>query len=148
MILQLQLAIQATHGVKRCTSFQSLISLQLQFCTGAMEQNVPVSDISNSHHRVSHIITKLFNRVLKAEGNETHPYSGNTFDLEGILGTLETALSKSQPPSSGHSVALFETSDITDLDSIAGHKMAACRNMCNTFMMDLLKAKHAQNSAT
>lgn len=113
-----------------------------------MEQNVSPSDLTNAHHRMSRIITKLFSRVLKAEGNESNPFSSEDFDLEAVFGTLETVLSKSQP-SGSFSVSIFsETSDITDLDSMAGDKMAPCRNMGNTFMMEVLKAKHAQNRAT
>mmetsp|Transcript_363 Transcript_363/g.549 ORF Transcript_363/g.549 Transcript_363/m.549 type:complete len:1476 (+) Transcript_363:109-4536(+) len=143
-----KLAIQATHGAKRDISFQSLLSLQLQFCLGAIEQNVPSSDVSNAHHRMSRIITKLFGRVLKAEANEPTSFSSNNFDLEAVLGSLETVLSKSQMPGSSYSVALSDTSDITDLDSMSGDKMAPCRNMCNTFMIDLLKAKQSQNNAS
>jgi hypothetical protein len=112
-----------------------------------MENNLSVSDMSNIHHRMSRIITKLFNRVLKAEGNETVSFDGDTFDMEGVLRSLDTAISKSQPHSSAHSVAMSEGSDLTDLDSMAGDKMAPCRNMCNILMIELLKAKHAQNKA-
>lgn len=68
-----KLAIQATQGVRRDISFLSLMSLQLSFCTGAMEQNISISDSNNFHHRVSRIITKLFTRVLKIEMNEVNP---------------------------------------------------------------------------
>ncbi len=139
----MKLAIQATHGVKRDVSFQSLMSLQLQFCIGAREQNVPASDLSNAYHRMSRIITKLFSRVLKAETNEINPFERG-FDLDAVMRTLENVLSQSQTPGTAHSVR-SDTSDLTDLDSLAGDKMAPCRSMCNTFMMDLLKAKNAQN---
>ena len=113
-----------------------------------MEQNISPSDLTNAHHRMSRIITKLFSRVLKAEGNETNPFSSKDFDLDAVFGTLESVLSKSQP-SGSYSVSIFsETSDITDLDSMGGDKMAPCRTMCNNFMMEVLKAKHAQNQAT
>ncbi len=114
-----------------------------------MEQNIPSSDVSNAHHRMSRIITKLFSRVLKAEISEHNSFSANNFDLEGVLGSLETVLSKSQMPGgSSYSVALSDTSDITDLDSLAGDKMAPCRNMCNSFMVELLKAKQSQNNVS
>jgi len=142
-----KLAIQASHGAKRDTSFKSLLSLQLQFCLGAMQQNVPSSDVSNAHHRMSRIITKLFGRVLKAETSEPTSFSSNTFDLESVLGTLETVLSKSQMPGSSHSV-LSDASSISELDSMGGDKMAPCRNICNTFMIELLKAKQTQNNAS
>lgn len=114
-----------------------------------MEQNVSPSDLSNAHHRMSRIITKLFNRVLKAEGNEPNPFSSDEFDLEAVFTSLEMVLSKSQSPGA-YSVSgiLSDTSDLTDLDSMAGDKMAPCKTMCNTFMIEVLKAKHVQNRAT
>jgi len=144
-----KLAIQATHGVKKDISIPALLYLQVQFCTGAAEQNISISDFTNAHHRVSRIITKLFNRVLKSEVNEPLPFGGKTFDLDCVLERLEDALSKSQTQSTvAHSVAASDTSDLTDLDSMAGDKMAPCRNMCNSLMIELLKAKNAQGAAT
>ena len=131
--------------MKRDISFLALMSLQLQFCTGAMEQNISVSDSNNFHHRVSRIITKLFNRVLKIEINEINSFNGDGFDCENILFSMDNILSKSQIHSSGQSV-LSDTSDLTDLDSMQADKMAPSRNMCNNFMIELLKAKHAQNN--
>lgn len=109
-----------------------------------MEQNVPSSDSSNTNHRMSRIITKLFNRVLKAEGNENDAFSRSDFDLGDLLLNLEKVLSKSQNPGTANSV-FSENSDLTDLDSLAGDGMAPCKSMCNQFMIELLKAKYSQN---
>ena len=119
------------------------MSLQLQFCTGA-SQNTEVADVNNAHHRMSRIVTKLFGRVLKAQGNEKEAFSSNGFDLEQVLYSMDNVLSKSQPHGTAYTIT-SDTSDLTDLDSMAADKMTPCRSMCNTFMIELLNTKHTHN---
>lgn len=111
-------------------AYQSLMSLQLQFCI--LEKYSSISDPKNADNRMSRIIMKLFNRVLKAEGNEMNPFSRSDFDLESVLESLENILSKSYCR--------------TEFDTVDKDKMEPCRSMGTSFMMELSRVKHSRNS--
>lgn len=77
-----KLAILAAISSPRHIAFQSLMSLQLQFCSGA------IYEVGNQ--RLARVIAKLFARVIKAEEATSYPFSD--VDLESILCSLDDTL--------------------------------------------------------
>jgi len=140
-----QLAIQASYGATRHVSIQTLISLQMKLCS-SIDENAGQNENKTTNHRMSRIVTKLFSRVLKAEENEIASFSRRGFNLESVLKTIEETLIKCDALSPPRTSSVAEASAVSDLDldSYSADKMAACRDLVNTFVMHLLKAKSDQ----
>jgi len=77
-----KLAIQAAISSHRHVAFKSLMSLQLQFCSG--------NNYEVGNQRLARVTAKLFARVIKAEETTSNPFSG--VDLEYILCSLDDTL--------------------------------------------------------
>lgn len=69
-------------------SIQALLALQLQLCT---LENETATDAA-FNRRLSRVVTKLFVKVIKAEGASARPYSPETIDIEALLCLLEKML--------------------------------------------------------
>jgi len=135
-----KLAIQATYGAKRHISLQALFSLQLQFCSAAIEEGVAMADASNIHNRMSRIITKLFSRVIKAEESEDLPFSGKDLEFNCLLSALEDVLGRTcsvQGPNGSNSI----TGNVIDSDFSSDDRMMPILTMGRTLMIHILKSK-------
>jgi hypothetical protein len=118
------------------------MTLQLKLCS-TIEQVSGQNDSRTTNHRMSRIITKLFARVVKAEGNEMTPFSNRDFELGRVLKTVEETLIKcNQLSPQKDSVA--NSSLNGELDSYSADCMSPCRDLINTFVHQLLQAKSNQ----
>lgn len=141
----IQLAIQATLGVKRHISLQSLLSLQLQICSACVKEGVAITDVSNIHNRMSRIITTLFLRVIQIEENEPFPFSGEDIDLISLIGSLECFLKKTRF-AKGVTVSFPQSVSRGVVDSayVCDDRMVPLLTMGRNLMLHLLKSKEHQ----
>jgi len=141
-----KLAIQATLGVTRHVSLQSLLSLQLQICSACVKEGVAITDVSNIHNRTSRIITKLFSRVIQIEESEALPFAGTNMDLLSLFGSLEGFLLKARSVK-GLSVSFPQSTSrgVVDHSFVCDDRMVPLLTMGRDFMLHLLKAKDSQD---
>jgi len=134
-----KLAIQASIGSERSTSFQALMSLQLQLCTTTLLEKRKGTGDNGFFSRLSRIVTKLFDRVLKAEEGAVSPFSEDQVDLEALLCTLEDVLTSSKNVCNQENIA----NSASNMDE----SMEPCHNMAKTFMLSVLNARGGYRGA-
>jgi hypothetical protein len=129
-----KLAIQASYGAKRNIAFQSLISLQLQFCTANVKHDIKES--KNTNNRMSRIVTKLFTRVLSAEDGNSDPFSTVQFDMVSMFASLEDTCSKGRS---------FLASGNFSTDLLNDERMSPFSTMVESLIDHIVKTKHQGN---
>ena len=129
----------------RHISLTALISLQVRLCSSVDQDNSSQEQVTNTQ-RMSRIITKLFSRVIKAEESEIAPFTSRQTNVEAILMGIEQFLIKCDSIS-GSVTHSTDGSTLTDPASLRdADKLAPCHDMIHTLVLQLIKAKNAQDS--
>ena len=92
-------AVQAATGATRENSLHALLRLQDQ-----LSSNTEACENSLFNSRLSRVVTKLANRVIKAIESTPHPFSSSSMDMETIFCVLEDTMeirNKSEARSEG-----------------------------------------------
>ena len=120
-----KLAVQAATGASRHTSLLALMALQQQL---SLEAAPPDCDEA-FNGRLSRVVSKLFQRVIKAEETVNEPFGASTVDLEAIVCSMDDLL-----------VACHEA----ESEGVDEQSTSSCKQMVDMLVQSIAKARGAQ----
>jgi hypothetical protein len=108
-------------------AFQTLFSIQFELCSNAVLEDISSTNVNHLHFKMSRMVLKRFNKLVKEEEEGVHPFHYNMAELETFFCSLEDKLTRSYN---------LQESRHQKLDE----RMNPCMTMAKSLMLALIKA--------
>lgn len=128
--------LQMISDKSRSAEFQNLLSLQFEICSDAVLDDIPLTNEQHFEFKMSPMITKIFNKLIKEEEEGLNPLQCDRDELESMLCSMEDMLVRCY-------LLLNESRNQTD---VWDERMNPFMDMARTLMLSWIKAYKARDA--